>query len=186
MSSRCNELKELNRSLERRVETTTRSAEKNQIAIADVTERLEECQKRTNGELRKLEEDMEHAIAERDAYRSHLKLRDMEIAWIRRRRVDVEDGNVADKSPFSRAIAANSRILRDNGKENRRSHKLVCVLLHHCPSVFKPDPIAFIDGKSRASPRSIRIGSLASRRLLEPMRRRLQRLVERMPDGCCP
>lgn len=123
MSSRCDDPEELNRSLERRVEAVTRSAEEIQITVADVTERSERYQKRSIGELRKLEEDLEHVIAERDAYRSHLELRDMELARIKKRRVDVEDGNVVDKSPFSAAIAANSKILSDKGKENRKSHK---------------------------------------------------------------
>lgn len=122
MSARTNELLEANQSLSRRLDTASRNAEENRVALDDMTKRLERHQKRNHEELERLDEELIVAKAERDTFRSQAEIREVEIQRLKKHRGDGDAFANSDRHIGSPAQPSASKglkeVARENGKEN--------------------------------------------------------------------
>lgn len=120
MSARTNELLEANQSLSRRLDTASRNAEENRVALDDMTKRLERHQKRNHEELERLDEELIVAKAERDTFRSQAEIREVEIQRLKKHRGDGDAFANSDRHIGSPAQPSASKGLKEVAREMAR------------------------------------------------------------------
>jgi hypothetical protein len=122
MSARTNELLEANQSLSRRLDTASRNADENRVALDDMSKRLERHQKRNHEELERLDEELIVAKAERDTFRSQAEIREVEIQRLKKHRVDGDAFTNSDRQVGPIAQPSVSKGSAEVGKQSGREN----------------------------------------------------------------